>query len=924
MPTRINLNHLAQSGATPGQSIVWNGEKWGAVTISGSNSGGTWGTITGSISAQNDLQDYFNIKTDKISLPLNVKDYGAVGDGIVDDTAAIQSAINIANGERAVLIPAGTYFIVGTITLGISGTSLVGEGMGITKLLGSGYDSVSSPVINITGNDCTISDMEATVEYGRHCVFVSGASRSIITRMYFSAGSRAAVFIHKNSQQTAISDSKFFGMAWGAIATGGDPTGNVNGPVVGVSITRNLFYDTGAEAIDINWDTHSVLISQNQFLECSETSDEIIDIGGGTPPNHCSDISIIANTFYNSSIAGRAIWCKNGSGVGTDYTERVLISENTFYGPISTGVEPYCIYATTSKNVSIINNVIQGYGRSIVLQQDATYIKISGNTIKTAYGHLIGFLGTGIGRVEVENNLFHQEGGFETAVRMTYGIFIKFSGNKFVGRVGLDCIQIGSGLQGPTLITNNQFVGGERHVKLEASAKNISLYSNQFSRAEKNCVWSLGANTNIQIINNDFHEWSASTGTWPAINMSGGNGVAISNNSFYNDISLVGDDAIQLSGIITGGMIIGNRFGNSLTGSTIVNKSNLMYGNISCNYDIKALNSLPETGFIVEDSTACPTPSSNQVSISSGTIRIGRTSDAGPDEVVRGDDSRLTGGSSITGAYVSTINGMSGDIILQGGQNIFVSQNTISLSGNIERISKKINQISHGLVSGKCVRFNGTNWIYAQADSDINSESVGIIETETSDSFELVFNGFISLPSASFTAGLVYFLDPDVSGGLTSVEPSGDGKISKPMLFATSTTTGIVYNMRGDLLSSASVVDTVHTQTISGQKTFEEFVSLNGGVNFKTQVVSTSPYYVSDTDSIILADTQSSSINIILPLNPTNGRSLRITKIHDNYTMVIDRNTRSIGGRTENITASLNEYSTDLTYSTTKSSWYRG
>jgi len=44
---------------------------------------------------------------------INVKDYGATGDGVTNDSAAIQSAINYAeaNGGNLIWFPAGTYFI---------------------------------------------------------------------------------------------------------------------------------------------------------------------------------------------------------------------------------------------------------------------------------------------------------------------------------------------------------------------------------------------------------------------------------------------------------------------------------------------------------------------------------------------------------------------------------------------------------------------------------------------------------------------------------------------------------------------------------------------------------------------------------------------------------------------------------------------
>lgn len=68
----------------------------------------------------------------------NVQDaaYGAVGDGVADDTSAIQAALNAANtaGGGTVYLPAGTYYITSTLTV-YDKTVVVGEGKGSTVLL---------------------------------------------------------------------------------------------------------------------------------------------------------------------------------------------------------------------------------------------------------------------------------------------------------------------------------------------------------------------------------------------------------------------------------------------------------------------------------------------------------------------------------------------------------------------------------------------------------------------------------------------------------------------------------------------------------------------------------------------------------------------------------------------------------------------
>ena len=65
--------------------------------------------------------------------PVNVLDFGAVGDGVTDDTVAIKAAIDSVSSGGTVTFPAGAYVInsgnaIGVDVNGFTNLSIVGEG----------------------------------------------------------------------------------------------------------------------------------------------------------------------------------------------------------------------------------------------------------------------------------------------------------------------------------------------------------------------------------------------------------------------------------------------------------------------------------------------------------------------------------------------------------------------------------------------------------------------------------------------------------------------------------------------------------------------------------------------------------------------------------------------------------------------------
>jgi hypothetical protein len=71
---------------------------------------------------------------------VSVKDFGAVGDGVADDTVAIQAAITASKGRR-LLFPPGRYYTTSTITVPHP-MILVGEGSALNDSDGTGASTI--------------------------------------------------------------------------------------------------------------------------------------------------------------------------------------------------------------------------------------------------------------------------------------------------------------------------------------------------------------------------------------------------------------------------------------------------------------------------------------------------------------------------------------------------------------------------------------------------------------------------------------------------------------------------------------------------------------------------------------------------------------------------------------------------------------
>jgi polygalacturonase len=107
---------------------------------------------------------------------VNVKDFGAVGDGVADDTAAIQAAINTG---KSVYFPDGTYIVSSPININ-SKTRLFGSGtLKKTTVTGTSMLNIASSNVEIDGLTlfgASVDTLIPTTNLADNAITISGTS----------------------------------------------------------------------------------------------------------------------------------------------------------------------------------------------------------------------------------------------------------------------------------------------------------------------------------------------------------------------------------------------------------------------------------------------------------------------------------------------------------------------------------------------------------------------------------------------------------------------------------------------------------------------------------------------------------------------------------------------------------------------------
>ena len=253
---------------------------------------------------------------------VNVRDFGAVGDGATDDTAAIQAAFTAAqNTGRALYVQAGTYRITNTIN--VSGSGLV------MTVFGEGNSSVFQD--NVTGGSCfnittpflscLWSRLSINVNVNKptfHSIYVTGALYSYYERVTFEgAGFIMRTHIRFDSSQEVT----FVACNWRNINGVGIDSRNDASNGGNFTFIGGTFYSSRCGAvISGELTNNNNCFFGTKFVLAGDTDHKQISISGGTagstsvtlgsgftiPANsmmflgNCTDAEVVLISSYNS------------------------------------------------------------------------------------------------------------------------------------------------------------------------------------------------------------------------------------------------------------------------------------------------------------------------------------------------------------------------------------------------------------------------------------------------------------------------------------------------------------------------------------------------------------------------------------------------------------------------------------------------
>jgi hypothetical protein len=340
------------------------------------------------------------------SSSVNVDDFLTAG---ISDTAAIRLALAAASqlGGAAVVFANRTYVLSSTIALP-SHIDIIGNEATITRPSGtkpfSFFRADGAEDIQITGFTFNWKGSEVISFKGiTHAIAIENSHNVTVSESLFIDSK--GLFI-RGSDSISIIDNNFKDGDVG-ISVGGSLDDPISAMTTNLTITGNMISNMHSEAIDLNRDIDTALVSGNTLTggvpwwSSQVNNDELLDIGGGVMKN----ITVVGNILNGAGTQPYGLHVKMGSN-------NVEVANNYIFGLTNTGPYGSGINIENSTNVSVHENVVVGALTGISGQGQLINVNIDNNTVLGSVVIGVNFARTAAGStLTVENNNVTATGG---------------------------------------------------------------------------------------------------------------------------------------------------------------------------------------------------------------------------------------------------------------------------------------------------------------------------------------------------------------------------------------------------------------------------------------------------------------------------------------------------------------------------------